>query len=696
MRADFSGYATKAGLKCSDGRTIMPEAFQHMDGKRVPLVWQHGHNAPENVLGHAILEGRKDGVYAYAYFNETPAAKSAKALVEHQDITALSIYANQLVERSKQVFHGIIREVSLVLSGANPGALIDNVSVAHGDGNVDVLDDEAVIYTGLTLEHEDRTYGTKNQSTTTELINGEVVSTRTSTSETVNTVTEKPPLSVAYSALEHKVGADKAEKTAQDVYDSLTEEQKVVVHYMISTALEGVSPAEHSNTKTDDEGSLGNKEGTSMTHNVFEKGAAAGNEAGKTVLSHSDVQGIVADAVKSGSLKSAVENYAIQHGITNIATLFPDAQNVSGAPEFDKRRTEWVAGVINGTKHSPFSRIKTLSADLHFDEARAKGYVKGNLKKEEFFAVSRRTTTPSTIYKKQKLDRDDIIDITDFDVVTWMKGEMRMMLEEELARAILVGDGRDIADEDKIKDPAGAADGVGIRSILNEHELYATTVNVNITDANSSYQEVADSIIRARRYYKGTGTPTFYTTETTLSNLLLARDGMQRRLWRNVQELAAELRVADVVTVEVMENISGLLGIIVNLADYTIGADKGGEVSLFDDFDIDYNQYKYLIETRVSGALTKIKAALVIKTTAGTNVLVDPVTAPTYNGATRVVTIPAQTGVVYKNADTNATLVAGAQAALAVGATLNVQASPAAGYYFATNADDFWSFTGTV
>lgn len=693
-KADFSGYATKAGLKCSDGRTIMQEAFQHQDGVTVPLVWQHGHNSPENVLGHAILESRKDGVYAYGYFNDTPTAQSAKALVAHKDITALSIFANQLVERSKQVFHGVIREVSLVLSGANPGALIDNVAVQHSGGGVDVLDDEAVIYTGLTLEHEDRTYTRKTDTQTVEMVNGVVVNTSSSSSENTNVVKDTGSSSpaLAYSGLEHA----KADPTVQDVYDSLSEEQKNVVHYMIGTALESVS-AKHSSTDDNTDGAtLDNKEGSnSMTHNVFEKPNGSDGTQPHT-LSHEDVKGIVADAIKVGSLKQAVESYALQHGITDIDLLFPDAKAVSEVPEWNKRRTEWVAGVINGTKHSPFSRIKTLSADLTFDEARAKGYIKGNLKKEEFFGLQKRVTTPSTIYKKQKLDRDDIVDITGFDVVAWLKGEMRLMLEEELARAILIGDGRDVADEDKIKDPVGAAEGAGIRSILHDAELYVTTVNVNLDDASSDYTELVDALTEARRYYKGTGTPTFYTTETVLSKLLLIRDSLRRRVYRNVAEIAAELRVDNIVTVEVMENEVGLLGVMVNLADYTIGADKGGEVSMFDDFDIDYNQYKYLIETRLSGALTKIKSALVVKKTAGTNVLVDPVTAPTFNAATNVVTIPAQTGVVYKNAVTNATLTAGAQAALTAGQVLKVQATPASGYYFRTDAADFWQFSYTA
>ena len=361
-KADFSGYATKAGLKCSDGRTITSEAFKDMDGKQVPLVWQHARNNPENVLGHALLEARDDGVYAYGYFNETASAKNAKALVEHEDITALSIYANQLVEKSKQVFHGIIREVSLVLAGANPGALIDNVSISHGDGDVDVLDDEAVIYTGLTLEHEDRTFTRKTDTTTVEMVNGVVTNTSSSTSENTNVVkdTGSSP-SLAWSDVEH---AKADGKTVQDVYDSLSEEQKSVVHYMIGAALEKTGSMKQSDNN-DDEETLGNhQEGTEMTHNVFEKNGTSEGAEG-VVLSHSDVREIVSAAVKSGSLKQAVEDYALQHGITNIDVLFPDAKNVTGAPEFDKRRTEWVAGVLNGTKHSPFSRIKSIVGGPH-------------------------------------------------------------------------------------------------------------------------------------------------------------------------------------------------------------------------------------------------------------------------------------------------------------------------------------------
>jgi HK97 family phage prohead protease len=658
MVPDFSGYATKAGLKCSDGRTIMPDAFKHQDKMTVPLVWQHGHNKPENVLGHAVLENRPDGVYTYAYFNNTPQGQNAKALVEHKDITQLSIYANQLIEKSKQVFHGMIKEVSLVIAGANPGAMIDQVMIQHADGDTELLDDAAIIYTGLTLEHQDMP--------------------AEETEETEEVV-------------EH--ASDDA--TLQDVYDSLDEDQKNLVHYMIGAALEQAG-AKHSDTDSTDstdnnsnaEDDLEHQEGSDMSRNVFEQGKDT-TETSRVVLSHSDVKEIVDNAQKIGSFKAAVEEYALAHGITDIDMLFPDARTINNTPEWDKRRTEWVAGVLSGTRHSPFSRIKTMSADITQDEARAKGYIKGTLKKEEWFGLAQRVTTPTTIYKKQKLDRDDIIDITDMDVVAWLKGEMRLMLEEEVARAILIGDGRDPGDEDKIQD--GTNSGVGIRPIANEAELYATTLYVNLDDASSSMNEVVDAVIAGRKWYKGTGTPTFYTTETVLSKFLLSRDTLGRRIYRSADELATELRVASIVTVEVMEDVPDLVGIIVNLQDYVVGADKGGEVNMFDDFDIDYNQYKYLIETRLSGALTKIKSALVIRKTAGTNVLVAP-QEPGFVAATGVVTIPSQTGVIYKDV-ANATVTAGAKAAILAGASVYYKAVPDTGYYFADNASDEWTFT---
>lgn len=566
MGADFSGYATKAGLRCSDGRTIMPDAFKHQDGMQVPLVWQHGHNNPENVLGHAILENRKDGVYAYAYFNDTPKAKNTKILIQHEDIKSLSIYANKLVEKGSSVLHGIIREVSLVLSGANPGAFIDNISIAHSDGEFEVLEDEAVIYTGLSLEHED----------------------------------------MADEELEH---ADDG-PTIEEVYNSMTQDQKDVLAYMVGAALE--EAAAHSDIDEDDkEDALTHQEGKEMPRNVFEQNQSGGSP--QATLTHDQLHEIMEDAKRTGSLKESFLSHAVTYGIENIDLLFPDARTLQNAPEFISRRMEWVSGVLSGTRHSPFSRIKSQSADITHDEARAKGYVKGALKREEWFGLAERTTTPQTIYKKQKLDRDDIVDITDLDVVAWLKAEMRVMLDEEIARAILIGDGRDVADPDKIKS-------ANIRPIASDDEFYThqTTVANDVTG-----DDLIDAIVLQREFYRGSGNPAMYCTEKTLVELLLIKDSMGRRLYSTESELASALRVSKIVTVPILEDQTVIdvgdgttelevVAILVNLSDYTVGADKGGAIAMFDDFDIDYNQYKYLMETRISGALTKFKSAQVI------------------------------------------------------------------------------------
>lgn len=649
MEADFAGWATRAGLKCTDGRTIAQGAFRHQDKQQVPLVWQHGHKDPENVLGHALLEDRPEGVYAHCFFNKTAKAKHMKEAVEHKDVKMLSIWANQLIERVGNVLHGTIREVSLVLSGANPGALIENITIRHSDGE-ETLDDEVIIYTGLEIEHADGGSTTTTDSTSNSNNNSD------------------------------------GDETIAEIFNSMSDKQKDVLHYMVGQALDSGSNSSTSNGSVE-QSNIGDdtkdKEGTKMA-NVFEQQGKGSGQAAP-VLSHDDMETIVASAKKSGSLKHAVEEYAFAHGITDIETLFPEAKALTAAPEFYKRRTEWVNGVLSGARKTPFSRIKTHWADLNFDDARAKGYIKGNFKKEEFFAVASRVTTPATIYKKQKLDRDDIIDITDFDVVMWMKGEMRVMLDEEIARAVLISDGRAVDDEDKI--PEG-----NIRPIATDDELYTIRVYVNMDDASSSAQEIIDAIVMQRQHYRGTGQPTMYTTETVIAQFLMLKDTLGRRIYRSLDELATELRVSAIVPVEVMETEPDILAILVNMADYTIGADRGGQVTLFDDFDIDYNQYKYLIETRISGALAKLKSAMVVLKTAGDLDLVAP-TAPTFNTETGVVTIPAVTGVVYKNDVTDATLVAGAQAALADGATLAVRAEPDTGYYFASSEDDTWSFT---
>jgi hypothetical protein len=530
------------------------------------------------------------------------------------------------------------------------------------------LEDEAIIYTGLELSHSDGDSSEPEEEKKEE---------------------EKKEKEVVHS---------EEDPTVQEVYDSMTPEQKEVVHYMVGTALaqQSAELEQSATTKSEEEekestteelvhDDKNKEEGRRMSRNVFEQ--ENGGKKEEHTLTHEAVGEIVGDAQRLGSLKEAVEAYALKHGIDNIEVLFPDARSVTDTPEFDQRRVEWVASVINGTKHSPFSRIKSLVADITFEEARARGYIKGNFKKEEWFAVSKRTTTPTTIYKKQKLDRDDILDITDFDVVMWLKGEMRLMLDEEIARAILIGDGRAVDDDDKIKDPAGATDGVGVRSILHDHDLYASTITV---DDTATAIQIVDAIISAGRFYKGSGSPTFYTTLPTLTSLLLTRNNDDIRLWKTPAELASEMGVSNIVTVEVMESEEDLLGIVVNLKDYTVGADKGGEINFFDDFDIDYNQYKYLYETRLSGALTKIRSALVIKRAAAGGTLAVP-EAPAFDGET--VTVATTTGVTYKNKATGATLTTGSPVTLAEGASLTVEATPNSGYYFESNQEDEWTFT---
>jgi len=557
---DFSGWATRNNLRCSDGRTIMKDAFKHNDGQTVPLVWNHQHNDPLNVLGHALLENRDEGVYAYCTFNETESGKNAKLLVEHGDVSALSIYANQLKQQGSNVIHGAIREVSLVLAGANPGAFIDSV-MRHGEES----DDEAIIYTGedISLFHADEKK-------------------------------DKP--------VDEK---SEDEETVADVFNTLTEKQKTVVYAMIGQALEEKEESENNNDNNDSKG--GNK---TMKHNVFDK-----EDAKKDVLSHSDLEAIFADAKRYGSLKDSV----LAHGIEQIDYLFPDAKNVTDIPQFIQRDMGWVQKVMNSVHHTPFSRIKSVLADITEDDARAKGYIKGNLKKDEVFTLLKRTTTPTTIYKKQKLDRDDVVDIVDFDVVAWLKSEMRMMLDEEIARAILVGDGRLSSSDDKINEQ-------NIRPIWKDDDLYTIKAPVTVA-ANATADEKAKAFIRAaiksRKNYKGSGEPTLYTTEDVLTDCLLMEDTTGRVIYDSVSKLATALRVKEIVTVPVMENLSrddngttySLMGMIVNLTDYNIGADKGGAVNMFDDFDIDYNAQKYLIETRCSGALIKPYSAIALELT---------------------------------------------------------------------------------
>lgn len=680
MEADFSGYATKAGLKCSDGLTIMPDAFKHQDTMTVPLVWQHGHTDPENVLGHAVLEARPDGVYTYGFFNNTAKAQAARELLVHKDITRLSIWANDLIKRADRVLHGAIREVSLVLSGANPGAIIENVTIRHDGMDMD-LEDEAIIYTGLEIElmhSEDADKDAKSEDDADKLEHSDAE--------------DDSKDSISHAAEDDAEGDTLTEETIADVYATMNEKQQDVLHYLVGEAMGATEDATDDTTETITPDNLqqdnlqldpNQKEGDDMGRNVFE----GKTEDEGTVLSHSDIKGIVDDAASMGSLRRAVESYALSHGITDIDLLFPEAVAATDTPEWFGRRTDWVEKVLGGVRKSPFARIKTLSADITEEEARAKGYIKGSLKKEEFFSLAKRVTTPTTIYKKQKLDRDDMIDITDFDIVAWLKGEMRLMLDEELARAILIGDGRDGASTDKISV-------TNIRPIAGDHELYTTKVFVNIDDASSSVQEIIDAVVLNRRFLRGTGLPTMYTTETYIAKFLLLKDTLGRRIYKNLAEVADELRVQEIVPVEVMEEEANMVAVLVNPVDYVVGATKGGEVGMFDDFDIDYNQYKYLIETRCSGALTKLKAAMVVEKVGASAVLVTPA-APTFDGDT--VVINNTTGVVYKNGAGTVITNAGGPYTVADGVTYTVTAEPASSsYYFASSEVDNWTFVGDI
>ena len=563
---DFSGWATRNNLRCSDGRTIMQDAFKHNDGKIVPLVWNHQHGSLDNVLGHALLENKPEGVYAYCTLNETEAGKNAKILIESKDISAMSIYANRLKQNGGNVLHGDIREVSLVLAGANPGAFIDNI-ITHAD---DSENDEAVIYTGMLLEiaHADVEVEKKEEK--------------------------------------EDMDENKSGKTVKEVFDTLNEEQKNVVYALIGQALENQSSEMEQSEINEDGGD------DVMKHNVFENDKNQGYEG--EVLTHAELEAILKDGKRYGSLKESF----LQHGITNIDYLFPDHRTINNEPDFITRPMGWVSKVMNAVGKTPFSRIKTVHADITADEARALGYIKGNRKKEEVFTLLKRTTDPTTVYKKQKLDRDDVIDIVDLDVVAFMKKEMRVMLDEEIARAILIGDGRLADSDDKIKEDK-------IRPIMTDDDLYSIKATVAPTDKNDPDVKAKAFIraaIKARKNYRGSGEPTMFTTEDLLTDCLLLEDNNGRVIYDSVTKLATALRVKEIVTVPVMEGAvrtdsenkkHDVLAVVVNLSDYKVGADKGGAVNMFDDFDIDYNQQKYLIETRCSGALVKPYSAIVLE-----------------------------------------------------------------------------------
>lgn len=574
---DFSGWATRNNLKCSDGRVIMKDAFKHNDGQTVPLVWNHQHNDPNNVLGHALLENRDEGVYAYCTLNNTESGKNAKLLIEHGDVTALSIYANQLKQKGSDVFHGAIREVSLVLAGANPGAFIDSI-MSHGEES----DEEAIIYTGEDIS----LYHAEESKTNDEGAKKE---------EKMAEQNKKP----------------ESEETVADVFNTLTEKQKTVVYAMIGQALEESGAGD--NDEEDD----------NVKHNVFDQDEMMTDG----VLSHSDMQAIISDAKRYGSMKESFMAHSTDieyspgtstYGVDGADDfLFPEARLLNSPPEFIKRDTGWVQKVMGGVHHTPFSRIKSMFADITEPDARAKGYIKGKMKKEEVFGLLKRTTTPTTIYKKQKMDRDDIVDITDFDVIAWLKSEMRMMLDEEIARAILVGDGRGTDSDDKINE-------MHIRPIWKDADLFTIKASVSVKHGATA-DEKAKAFIRAaiksRKEYKGSGEPTLYTTEDMLTDCLLLEDLNGRVIYDTIEKLKNALRVKEIVTVPVMEGLSRevegvqkpLMGLIVNLKDYNVGADKGGAINMFDDFDIDYNQQKYLIETRCSGALIKPYSAIALE-----------------------------------------------------------------------------------
>lgn len=584
---DFSGYATKNDLLCGDGRTIRKNAFKDQDGQKVPLVWGHQHGDVEHVLGHALLENREDGVYAYGFFNDTEQGKAAKKLVMHGDVNALSIYANKLKQIGGDVVHGCIRELSLVLAGANPGAYIDFV-LSHSDDGTEELEaswnENIVLYHSDELEVDDNMGDTNNE---------EVI-------EHAAAPAEEAPKAEAPAS---------SEKTIGDVIATMNDEQKEAMYALIGQAL-----ADQQN---------GNEEGDEdMKHNAFDS-----EGANTAVLSHDAMDTILKDGKRCGSLKESFLAHAAEYGIEDLEILFPDAKTTSATPDFISREMGWVPVVMNGTHHSPFSRVKTQFADITEDQARAKGYIKGKLKKEEVFSLLKRTTQPTTIYKKQKLDRDDIIDIVDFDVLAWVKQEMRIMLDEEIARAILIGDGRLASDDDKIDENC-------IRPIVNDADLFV--IRWAVKSGDDFLKDFIKAAVKSRKNYKGSGNPIMFTTEDILTDLLLMEDSIGHKLYKTEAELATALRVSKIVTVPVMENFEDkdskdVFAVIVNLSDYTVGADKGGSINMFDDFDIDYNQQKYLMETRCSGALVKPFSAIVIRegsTTGSEEPTIEQATAP--------------------------------------------------------------------
>lgn len=588
---DFSGYATKANTLCYDGLTIAPDAFKGDDGRKVPVVWNHDHSDPEHVLGHALLQNRKDGVYAYVKMNDSPSGQSALEAVRSGDIDAMSIFANGLKKAGNTVMHGVIRELSLVLAGCNPGALIDEIVEHSADYNAEE-GEEAFIYTdgGLSLKHgldpDDNPLGEEDD---------EIMHSEDEDKEKSN---------------ENPEDKETTEETVKEVFDSLTEKQKNVVYAIIGMVIDDKKGADNKETDND-------KEDETVKHNVFD------NDTKQTVLKHSieEINNVVKNAKTSGTMKAAFANAGIEdsevdalcHGIDNIDWLFPEDHLLDNPPRIIDTPDDWVTDVMGSVHHVPFSRIKSQFADLTAEEARAKGYVKGNYKVEEVFGLLCRSTGPTTVYKKQELDRDDVIDITSFDVVSWLRSEMRYKLNRELALAYLLGDGRTAATRDKIDENC-------IRPVLTDADLFTIKVAVKTTGLKDTekYSTLVDEVVRAQKNYRGTGVPTMYTTQDNLTEMLLLKDGIGRRLYKDKAELALAMCVKKIVVVPEMAGRKGAKGgelacVIVNLGDYTVGADKGGAVSMFDDFDIDFNAQKYLIETRCSGALTTPYSAITVE-----------------------------------------------------------------------------------
>lgn len=630
MNYDFSGYVTKNDIRCSDGRVIKKDAFLHNDGQTVPLVWQHMHDSPMNVIGHVLLENRPDGVYGWGSFNDTEQGEASRSLVHHGDVDSLSINANRLKQNGPDVFHGNIKEVSLVLKGANPGAKIENVYFEHSD---DVDEGEAVIFLGGEIM-ENVEYINHAEESPSEEPEKEVSEEQT-VGDIYESMTDDQKKVVQFligEAVKEATGGNEDEEashadgpedpTVGDVYESMTDDQKKVVQFLVDEAVkDAIGEGEEVSQGDYDEYEYYSEGGEEMKHNVFSDGDVANDE----IMHAEGLETILEDGKKFGSLKESFLAHADEYGIDNIDYLFPDAKKLNNTPDFIKRDTGWVSTFMNGTTHTPFSRIKFLHADITQDEARARGYVKANQKVEEVITLLKRSTTPQTIYKKQKLDRDDIVDIVDFDVVAWLKTEMRMMLDEEIARAGLIGDGRSPASDDKISEDH-------VRPIVSDNDLYSIKYPVIVDDDKDPVEVAKKSIeaaIRSRKDYKGSGNPVFFTTEDTLTSMLLLTDNIGRKLYKDQAELATAMRVSNIVTVPVMEGyvrkdnqgqpvVGPLVGIIVNPKDYTFGADKGGSVNMFDDFDIDYNQQKYLMETRCSGALTMPFSAIVLELTKDT------------------------------------------------------------------------------